>query len=239
MTDLLKLAIEAHGGLDRWSKVTRIEAQASIGGAVWASKGQRGILDDVRVRADPRTQWLEYSPFGEGNAYGRFEPDEVSLLDSAGQLIRGRLAPANAFIGTTRESPWDTLDTLYFAGYALWNYLTIPFLFMEPGFTVREIDPWPEAGEIWRRLEVSFPANLATHSPVQHFYFDEKGLLRRHDYSAKVLGGVPAANYALDHVTVDGIVFPTSRKVYVRDAGNRPMLDRLAVDIRLREIRVL
>ena len=62
MTDLLKLAIEAHGGLDRWSRVTRIEAQASIGGAVWASKGQRGILDDVRVRADPRTREMPPAP---------------------------------------------------------------------------------------------------------------------------------------------------------------------------------
>jgi hypothetical protein len=46
----------------------------------------------------------------------------------------------------------------------------------------KEIEPWQENGETWRRLKVTFPASIATHSAEQTFYFDQEGLLTRHDY---------------------------------------------------------
>jgi hypothetical protein len=47
-------------------------------------------------------------------------------------------------------------------------------------------------------------------------------MLRRLDYVTDVLGGV-AAHYCYDHVTIDGLVFPTLRRV-VRRAPEGPLL---------------
>ena len=44
MNDLLKLAIEGHGGEQRWEQITRFRAAASITGAIWTLKGQPGLL---------------------------------------------------------------------------------------------------------------------------------------------------------------------------------------------------
>jgi hypothetical protein len=51
MNDLLETVIEAHGGRDRWKQFDRVSARLNQGGALWALKGQPGVLDDVVVTA--------------------------------------------------------------------------------------------------------------------------------------------------------------------------------------------
>jgi hypothetical protein len=53
VSDQLEKAITAHGGSDRWQKLTKLTAQATIGGRRWPAKGKGGILDDVRIEVDP------------------------------------------------------------------------------------------------------------------------------------------------------------------------------------------
>ena len=50
MNDLLEEVIEAHGGLERWNQLDKVSARLSQGGALWALKGQPGVLDDVSSR---------------------------------------------------------------------------------------------------------------------------------------------------------------------------------------------
>src|SRR3546814_15461964 len=68
------------------------------------------------------------------------------------------------------DLPWDSQHIIYFSGYAIWTYLTTPFLFARPGFEVQEIDPWDGEGEVWRRLRVKFPPDVPSHSAEQTFY---------------------------------------------------------------------
>jgi hypothetical protein len=51
MNDLLSTVIEAHGGLERWNQLNDLSARLIQGGALWALKGQPGVLDDVVVTA--------------------------------------------------------------------------------------------------------------------------------------------------------------------------------------------
>jgi hypothetical protein len=119
----------------------------------------------------------------------------------------------------------------------MWTYLNAPFNFAEPGYKVIELEAWEENGEIFRRLEVTFPENTATHSTVQTFYIDQSGLIKRHDYSVDVLGGSTAAHYLSDYVDVQGIMIPTKRRVYVRNDDNTALLDGpLLVSVDLSEI---
>jgi hypothetical protein len=237
MKDLLTSAIDAHGGSDRWRELSSVNARATIGGAIWKVKGQPDA-PDVRIGAALHRQHVEFSPFKEPGTIGVYEPERTAIETGGGRVLDSRIRPRASFAGHKLTTPWDDLQLLYFRGYAVWTYFTAPFLFREPGFQTREIDPWSENGEEWRRLMVTFPPNVHSHSLEQVFYFDAKGLLRRHDYSVEIMGGTASAHYVSEHKTFGGIIFPTKRRVYTTGADNRPLLDRVAVSIDFHELTV-
>lgn len=238
MNNLLEFAVAAHGGYDNWKKLSTLKAHASIGGGLWALKGHADALDDVRIELDLRSQHVDYSPFGGPGRHGIYEPDRTAVQTDTDQVIESREHPRAAFAGHAAQTPWDSLHLAYFSGYAIWTYLTTPFLFKLPGFESEEIEPWTEDGESWRRLRVRFPATVPSHSTEQVFYFDETGILRRHDYSADLLGGLPSANYAYEPKTFGGIVFPTKRRAFSRRPDNTPDRNRIAVSIDIQHIEV-
>ncbi len=53
MSNLLDTVIEAHGGLERWNQLSSVSARLIQDGALWALKGQAGVLADVMVTAEP------------------------------------------------------------------------------------------------------------------------------------------------------------------------------------------
>jgi hypothetical protein len=161
----------------------------------------------------------------------------VAIETTDGRVVEERLQPRDSFGGHRVDTPWDPLQLAYFAGYAMWTYLTTPFLFAVDGVTTEELEPWPENGEMWRRLKVTFPQSIATHSTVQMFYFGSDGLLRRHDYDAEVLGGTPAAHYVHDYHKVSGIMVPTRRRVLGRRPDGTPTPDPLIVTIYLSTVQ--
>jgi hypothetical protein len=131
------------------------------------------------------------------------------------------------------RTSWDPLHRAYFNGYALWTYLTTPFLIAMDGFKVREIEPWCEGAETWRGLRATFPPDIASHSTEQDFYFGPDMLLRRHDYSVEIAGNFPAAQYISNPISVEGIKIPTKRRAYLRGDNLMPILDAPMVTIDL------
>jgi hypothetical protein len=91
----------------------------------------------------------------------------------------------------------------------------------EPGFVLEEIEPYEEMGETWRRLQVTYPDQFPTHCKKQVFFFNDKGVLQRLDYTADVVG-VPGAHYCFDHQNFDGLLVPTLRRVVSR-VGSKPL----------------
>jgi hypothetical protein len=237
MNELLELAIAAHGGIERWTAIEQITAEVSIGGGLWAAKGQAGVLDNVMVQVVRRHQHVRYTPFKQPGQYSLYTPDEVSIRSDQGTVLASRRAPRSHFQDHTAQTQWDDLDLIYFSGYAMWTYLTTPFLFSLIGFESEEIEPWDEQGETWRRLKVTFPESIHSHNRQQTFYFDKTGILVRHDYNADVLGGLPAANYALEPTAFDGLIIPTKRRVYARAPDGKPVLERTAVAIDFHSIQ--
>jgi hypothetical protein len=122
----------------------------------------------------------------------RLHPERIAIEKLDGRVVAQRADPRASFTGHVLETPWDPLQRAYFNGYALWTYLTTPFLLTMPGFTVTEIDPVNEDGERWEGLQAHFPDNLASHSRIQEFYFNGDHLLCRHDYRVDVAGGFAA-----------------------------------------------
>ena len=236
MNDLLKLAIDGHGGARRWEQIERFRAAASITGAIWTLKGQAGLLDGVVLAGEARDQRLIISPFPRPGQYTTWEPYRQTIETTDGVLLAERRDPAAAFTGTTRSAPWDEFQAAYFAGEANWNYFVAPFIFARADFTAEETEPWHEDGQVWRTLLVSYPDNIVAHHRQQTYYFDDAGLLRRLDYSVDVLGGGPAVHYPSAYREFDGIMVPTHRRVYVRNPDGTPVRDSVSIAIDIADV---
>jgi hypothetical protein len=153
------------------------------------------------------------------------ETHTVAIQTLDGRPV-GTLAPARAaFEGDPRPTPWDALHLGYFLGYADWNYFTTPFLFAYPGVSAKEIEPWDEAGQTWRRLHGCIPSSIATHNPDQVFYFDATGLQRRMDYIAEVLGSTLVGHYRSRYRSFHGLLVATRRRIFRRNPDNTAYLN--------------
>ncbi len=236
MNDLLKLAVEGHGGLRRWEQISRFRVAASITGEIWALKGKPGPLDSVVLEGETRDQRLTITLFPEPGRYTTWEPYRQTIETTDGVLIAARRNPAAAFVGTTRQSPWDEFQVAYFAGEANWNYFVVPFLFARSDSVTEEIEPWHEDGQTWRSLLVTYPDTIVAHHRQQTYYFDDGGLLSRLDYSVDLLGSGPAVHYPSDYREFDGIMVPTRRRVYVRSPDGSPVLDSVSVAVDVTDV---
>jgi hypothetical protein len=199
----------------------------------------KGLTQDSAPRQ--MTVWLHeqrasVTPFGGPDQLTAFSPDRIAIEKTDGTVIAERSAPRESFRDHGENSPWDPLHRAYFNGYALWSYLTMPFLFTWPGVATAEIEPWQEGAQHWRRLRVTFPEHIATHCAVQDFYFGEDFLLRRHDYKVDISGGLPAAQYLGDYLEADGLRMPGKRRAYRRGPDGQADMGALLVAIDLSDI---
>ena len=49
LDNLLKIATDAHGGLNAWNQFESVRASVSIGGALWDQKQLPGLFNNSRV----------------------------------------------------------------------------------------------------------------------------------------------------------------------------------------------
>jgi hypothetical protein len=235
MNSLLESAIAAHGGLDRWKKVKSIVVRASISGALWSLKGKGDALKDVRLEADTTRQRLTMEFVGQDKR-SVFEPLRVVVQRRDNTLIEARDNPERSFDGHQLQTQWDDIHLAYFVGEALWTYLNTPFLYASPGFVSEEIAPIEVEGETWRRMKVTFPDRIKSHTRQQISCFGPDGLLRRHDFTIDILGGATGALYATDYRDVDGIRIPTKRRGYAWQGDYQVIAEPLLVAIDMSEI---
>ena len=237
MNDLLQTAVNAHGGLKRWNQVKAIRVAASITGAIWFVKGQGDCLKNiVMTTSTTREHMLTEFP-GQDKRFV-FEPERIVMGRKDGTIIQARDHPEASFAGQVQDTPWDDLHVAFFQGEALWTYLNTPFLYTRNGFVTEEIDSIQVKGETWRRLRITFPDAVKSHTRFQISCFGPDGLLRRHDYTVDILGGATGLNYASDYRDVEGIIFPTKRRIYSYEGDYQPVMEPLLVSIDMGEITI-
>ena len=241
---LLEEVIAAHGGRERWEAASQLRAQMDSGGLLLRTRVPgRKLAGQITVELHEPVS--SFDPFPEPGKRAVFDHGAVRIETTDGEVVDSREHPRELFFGVPglrRNLRWDALDLTYFAGYAWWNYIAVPFVLDEPGVRVEEIEPWPvgdAGGSVWRRLAVTFGPEFHTHSPEQVFYYDADLRLRRHDYVAQIVGRwAHAAHMCADHVEVDGLVFPTRRWVRPIGRGNRPLRGPTLVWLSLYEIQL-
>ena len=211
--------------------------EASLTGAIWFVKSQGDYLKDVVMTVDTTIERLVTDFPGQDKRF-IFEPNRLVMEKRDGTIIQERDNPEESFKGQLRETPWDDLHVAYFQGEALWTYLNTPFLYMQKGFETQEIESILVDGEIWRRLKITFPDYIKSHSHEQISCFGPDGLIRRHDYTVDILGGATGLNYASEYREVGGIIFPTKRRIYAYEGEYQLVPEPLLVKIDMGEITV-
>ena len=164
----------------------------------------RAVLQ--RLSGDPDDRWI-------------FTRDRVWIERRDGEVVEERSEPRASFAGHDRNTPWDRLHLTYFLGYAMWNYLTVPFLLAGPGFASRELEEHVEELEKRRVLEVTYPDNVPAHTKVQklslrpELHGEAARLHHRRDRRSR------HAHYcATIRCHSRGIILPTLRRVGWADA---------------------
>jgi hypothetical protein len=208
---LLEEVLETHGGRKLWQSLDRIEADFSSGGLAFSLHLQAWALRGLKISVQPHARRVVLRDFVHPGWSGVWTPNQVQIMDDNGVVVAQRQDPRSAFSRIDKQVRWNKLDILYFAGYALWNYLGFPFILESPGVTLVETDTNT------RELQARFDPSVPTHSERQTFHIDASGLLTRHDYTADVIGKwANAANFCLASEVVDGLRFYTRRRVFPR-----------------------
>jgi hypothetical protein len=213
---LLERAIERHGGWAAWVRVAGVALTlSSLSGLVPRWKGL-GRTFPAPTRAEV---WMHHGvvvlpDYPAPGRRGVFSDGQVQILDGA-TILEARAQPRASFSGWRKHRRWSPLDALYFFGYALCHYHSLPFSLTaaRPLGLVRA----RSAGRWLSGVDVELPASLHTHCRRQTFYFDDEGLLRRHDYVADIVGcWARGAHRWSDFVDVAGLPVARGRHVVAR-----------------------
>jgi hypothetical protein len=210
---LIEQAAARHGGWERWQRLHTVHIQQEeLGGPLpWAKGLHRTHPMPRHVEVHPherRAVFLDYPRAGEA---ATFAAGDVRIT-SGDRLLREGQDHRRTFAGLRKYRRWDELDALYFFGYALVTYMSLPFLLGELRFVAA--CQQEDGGQRLRGVTVEFPAGFHTHCARQRFFFDDTGLLLRHDYRAEVIGAwANAAHYSSDYVAADGLLLARRRRV--------------------------
>src|ERR1700728_1118583 len=110
MTDLLELVLAAHGGLEEWRKVKRIDARLTLGGYLFEIKQHPDGLRTALVQIDTQQPRTLIAPFPNRGMRGIFEQGKVFIQTDAGALASELESPRNAYEGHQRATPWNDLQ---------------------------------------------------------------------------------------------------------------------------------
>jgi hypothetical protein len=200
-------ALRAYGGADVWTTAHRVEADITLSGLLFALK-RRVTPPRAHITTLLRTPRATISPVDRRGNTGILEGFSVRLVSPDGRILEQREDARTRGASQHIWNAWDTLDLMYFLGYAFWNYFSLPFQLTRTDVEWREVQDG--------LLEAQYPPGLPVHSRLQRFYFDPTGLLVRNDYRPDFVasrGAVWAANIVLQHRTSREIPYAAVRRV--------------------------
>jgi len=214
---LLARAVARHGGPAAWEAVRCVTlAPRKLNGMLPSLKGVgRTFSLPDRIDVFPHEYRAVFHDYPAPGQRGVFTAGAVQVLDADGGELLADANRRDSFRGLRKWRRWSPVDALYFFGYALTHYCGLPF-------TLGEGRPLSMGrgradGRALTRVDVELPPALHTHCRRQAFYFDDDGLLRRHDYVAEIAGWMArGAHLWRDFVTAHGIPIPRTRHVVAR-----------------------
>jgi len=185
---VLERACEHYGGFETWRALSRIRLVPDrLSGLVpWLKGNGRTFRLPSAFEIRPRSRWACFLNYPDKDHFGLFEDGTVRLERSDGNVVVKVDNHRQSFRAWSKNRRWTPLDALYFFGYALTHYHSLPFSLFDARL-LRASHIGSRNGRL-AVLDVELPADLPTHSRRQRFYFDATGRIERHDYHAEIVG---------------------------------------------------
>jgi hypothetical protein len=205
--DSLQRTIDRFGGASLWQRLDYVLLEfQSLGGPLPTMKGiGRTFPYFGRVQVFPkrfRSVFFEST----GSLLGDFDAGSVNCIGLP-HIENHR----DSFKGLSKHRSWGLEDAMYFFGYALSIYLSIPFLLATIPIQTK---PWIDGG---LRVDADIPPQIHSHCRRQSFYFERDGLLARHDYTADIVSRLAwGAHFTSDYEEINGLPVARKRHVFFR-----------------------
>ncbi len=200
--DAFEKIIASHGGWNAWDHLDQIDfdIEKMSGFLMWVKGLNRTFFKPQRMTVFPKEQRAQFHYLNHRDEY----------FNGKVQLGSPTVGHYNSFKKSTFEK-WTPWHGTYFFGYAWCNYLSYPFSMAQHKLVNYTLNSSSS------QFVIEFPEDKITHSHRQTFYFNEKHLLHRHDYRARIAGPfVYGAHCTEGYVEYKGIKFPRVRKVWPR-----------------------
>jgi hypothetical protein len=222
----LAKACVRHGGDAAFASARCVSLRlADLGGVVpWVKGVGRKFRSPAAVDVWPHDRRAVFYEFPAEGQVGVYAAGRVAIgLDPDARLD----GPSHrlTFQGVGRWRTWWPHDAIYFLGYALVHYLSLPFALR--GLPLVDARRRGDGVELWYR----FGTGSDRHSAVEGFRFDASGLLVRHDYRAEIMGAAfNGAHVSRGYREIDGRLLATERTVYLKP-WHYPVRMRLPVPV--------
>jgi hypothetical protein len=225
--------LEAYGGLALWRRLQHVVLQVETSGPLPQMKGlgktfpQFGIVSVDAVRR--RAEFRDYPRAGETTI---FNAGTIEVLGGDRAVVLEKAVYRETFRGLKKYRRWSPADAVYFYGYALTTYFSLPFILCEYATGINE---WKGGARVTAR----FPENFDTHSQEQTLWFDRDGLVVRHDYRADVVGWwATGAHFTSDYERMSGLPVARRRDVYARSFSAVTPIPVLSARLRPLEVKL-
>ncbi len=232
-SELIQRVIESYGGEELWTRAKYIEAEVSAKGLAFALK-RRPCFHHAKLFVKVNKPYCKITPIGvDKDVSGVLDGTDVRLENVQGQVIAERKNARAHFTFGRRLFYWDDLDMAYFANYAFWNYVTFPALLMNDEIVWEQLNDFT--------LQATFPGSMPTHSKKQLFIVDkDTALLHQHNYTAEIISKfAQAANMILDHSQMNGLTFPSLRRVTPSGPHGKPLSWPILIEIIVHDFKLL
>ena len=222
-TGIVERACAYYGGVDRFRslRTIRLVPGRMSGLLPWLKGAGRTFPLPAAFAISPHERIARFEGYPDPRHVGIFHDGAVRIerLDD-GSVVSRPDSHRDSFRGFAKNRRWTSLDALYFFGYALTHYHSLPFsLFDARLIRTRVSGPGRDRPDV---LEVELPADLPTHCQRQVFHFDRSGCLVRHDYRAEIVGSrARGAHFWNRQVSIDGFPLAMERLVLAR-LGSTP-----------------
>jgi len=209
------------GGSELWHslRVVRLVPGRLSGFVPWLKGVGPSFERAGAFEVEPRLQRTRFLGYPDPEHDGVYDAGKVRIERRADRKVVFEAERHRAsFRGLAGYRRWSHLDALYFFGYALCHYHSLPFSLFDARLLQHRVVR--AANSVLDALEVELPKGLHTHCRRQRFYFAANGQLIRHDYQAEIVGvWALGAHYWNRQVSCSGLSIALERHVFARIGG--------------------
>jgi hypothetical protein len=257
---LIDRVLEAHGGLERWRKLSFFTAHVSISGAALppadgcppsetshvmvhsyslpTARTSKPTLREFVVEGETGRPHVTTYGAVEPDRCGVCTPDRVEFRGGDGNVLQSLDDPMASLLARPADVPFRPLERAYIFAFLVWDAVVGPFMLDDPDVHVMERVERNESGSQSLTLEVRCPRRISPLAPDKVLHVGPKMLLRRSDCQLDSLRLGRVADTASSPADFGGVIVSTLRRLQAINRDGiieaQPLIDLEIFDVRFR-----